>query len=186
MSAADEFYKREEDKKWRERTDERLVALTTDATVSNDRLDQIDDALDKLDKLIRGDPDEDREGIAEAIHMLQVEVRKFNRIFEKDSLGNGGLLADISFLMDKRKRHERREDNAWKYVTAISVQFLILIGLIVVNWANIQAYIMERQHIHDPKPISRDAKRLKAERAKKRHVKPPEVHLEQPGEEVSE
>lgn len=181
MSEQEDFYRREEDRKWRERADERLVSLTTDATVSNDRLDKIDDALDALDKLIRGEPEEGREGILEALHLAQREINKFNAVLNADIHGNGGLRNDINSLLDKRARSEKREGYFWHFATAAFVQFLILIGLIVVNWDRIQWYVMVKQHTFQAESVERETKRMKAERAKRR-----KVHHEQPSENVPE
>lgn len=136
--------------------------------------------LVKIDRALRGDPEENKEGMAQSLDRLQAEIQKFNRIFDKDHLGNGGLLEDIRYLMDDRKRHERREDNAWKFVTAICVQSLILFGLLIVNWDHIQEFIVLHEHIYQAAAIEKDTKKRKAARARHKHkaVEVPEVQGE--------
>jgi hypothetical protein len=175
-------------KEWRNSVDERLVNLVSSQKTTDDDLDEIRVEQAKFDRVLRGDPEENREGMAQSLDRLQAEVTKFNRIFDKDHLGNGGLREDISYLMDDRRRHERREDNAWKFVTAICVQFLILIGLLIVNWDRIQEFLVLHEHIYQAASIERDTKRKKAARArhKRKAVVIPEGPNEPETSDVSE
>lgn len=178
---------KEELRAWRNTVDERLVNLNAAQKTADDDLDELRLELAKVDRILRGDPEESKEGIAQSLDRLQAEINKFNRIFEKDHLGNGGLREDISYLMDDRRRHDRREDNAWKFVTAICVQFLILIGLLIVNWDHIQEFIVLHEHIYQAASIERDTKKKKAARAHRKHkvVAVPEATNE-PETDVSE
>lgn len=158
-----------EDRNWRNSVDERLVNLNAAQKTADDDLDDIRVEVEKVDRILRGDPEENKEGLNAAMDRQQAEIQKFNRIFDKDHLGNGGLLEDIRYLMEDRKRHEMRENNAWKLVTAICVQFLILIGLLVVNWDHIQEFIVLREHIYQAASIERDTKKRKVARTHKKH-----------------
>ena len=177
MSEQEDFYRREEDRKWRERVDERLVNLNAAQKTADGELDEIQEKLGQVDRIIRGDPEEKLEGLFEMLHHLQNEINKFNALFNPDIHGNGGLRNDINSLLDKRRRSETREGYIWKFVTALVVQFLILIGLCVVNWDRIQWFVMVKQHTYQAASVERETKRKKEQRAKKRQkpVSVPEV-----------
>jgi hypothetical protein len=144
----------------------------------------VDERLARMDRIIRGDPEDKLDGLIEAIHQMQKEINRFNAILNPDHLGHGGLLNDIRSLMGRRERLTAREGYFWHFATAVFVQFIILAGLLIVNWDHIQAYIVLHQHIHQAATIESNTKKLKAKRSahkpRPRPVLPPPVVEEQP------
>ena len=166
---------------WESSVNDRLVSLTSAQKTTDDELDEIQERLAKDDRILRGDPEEDHEGLQEAINRHQVLLNKLNAILNPDHLGNGGLLNDVREIKQDRERSEKREGYIWKFATAVIVQFLILTGLLIVNWDNIQGFIVLHEHIYQAAAIERDTKKRKAQRARKakrKVVEVPEVQSE--------
>jgi hypothetical protein len=154
---------------WESSVNDRLVSLTSAQKTTDDELDEIQAAIARDDRILRGDPEEDHEGLQEAINRHQVLLNKLNAILNPDSLGNGGLLNDVRDLKKDRDRSEKREGYIWKFATAVVVQFLILTGLLVVNWDNIAAFIVLHEHIYQAAAIEKDTKKRKVARAHRKH-----------------
>jgi hypothetical protein len=131
--------------------------------------------LARAERALWGDPDEDREGLIESQNRHQIEINKFNALLMPDIHGNGGVVNDLNEVRYDRSRREKREGYFWHFVTAAFVQFLILIGLIVVNWDNIMGYIVLHQHMYQAQSVERETKKLKAQRAKRKKHKVVEV-----------
>jgi hypothetical protein len=154
---------------WQNSVDERLVNLNSAQSSTDLELAKMDREIDKIDGILRGDADGD--GLVATLHALQREIQKFNGLLEYDSAGNPGMLRKIDLVLNDRDRAARREGYHWTFFTAAFVQFLILIGLLVVNWDKIREYVIIREHIHQAAAIERNTKALKAKRA--RHPKKP-------------
>lgn len=131
-------------------------------------LSRMERRLARAERVLWGDPEEDREGLIELKNRHQNEINKFNALLMPDIHGNGGVVNDLNEVRYDRSRREKREGYFWHFVTAAFVQFLILIGLIVVNWDNIQGYIVLKQHIFQANAVERETKKAKAERAKRK------------------
>ncbi len=156
---------------WHNSVDERLVNLTSAQKSADANFVEIEKDLadvqrehSRLDRILRGDPETNLEGLILTIHMLRNDVQKFNNVLYPDSTGHGGLLKDIESLIQKRGRSEKREGYFWAFLTAVSVQFLILIGLVIINWDRIGEYLTLHQHIRQAAKIERHTKALKAQR----------------------
>lgn len=168
---------------WAASVDERLVNLTSAQKSADTDLDDLRLELLKVDRILRGDPERDLDGLIEMIKEHQKEINKFNALLNPDHLGQGGLLNDLREVLGSRQRSEKREGYLWKFATAVVVQFLILIGLIVVNWDKIQEYVVLHQHIHAAAAIEKNTKKLKARRARKVKTKS-EPATEEQGQEA--
>lgn len=165
---------------WRNSVNDRLVSLTSAQKTTDDELDEIQEKLREIDHILRGYPDEDLEGLIASRDKLATQVLKFNALLMPDIHGHGGVVNDLNEVLQNRTAREKRADHFWKFATAVVVQFLILIGLLVVNWDRIQEYIVLHEHIYQAASIEKDTKKRKALRAhkKRKAVEVPEASNE--------
>lgn len=142
ISQDDSNYKREEDRKWRERTDERMVGFTSSETVQNDRLDEIDDELATIREIFDGkQEDRDDNGLKGDVRELTRSYNELRALMAPDHLGHGGIINRLKAVEEKVGIRARQTDNFWKFWTAIGVALISLIGLLLTNWDKVQRYI---------------------------------------------
>lgn len=153
---------------WRNSVDERLVNLNAAQKTADDELDQIQVKLEEFDHILRGDIEDDLEGLLESRNKIQIEINKFNALLMPDIHGHGGVVNDLNEILQNRTRREKRADHFWKFATAVFVQFLVLIGLLIVNWDRIQEYVVLHKHIYQAAEIEKETKRNKVKRIKKK------------------
>ena len=169
----DDFYKREEDQKWRERVEERIINLQTSEASQNDQLSEHDEHFNQIDILLEGHPEEKNDnGLKGDVHDLGVSLNKLKAIMEPDSLGTGGVISRLKALEKKAGFEEKVSENRWKFLTAVAVAIISLLGLLFTN--------LDKIKLPFPKePPKLEAMKQKAKRPK-RKVKPaPEpVHTE--------
>jgi hypothetical protein len=171
MKEEPDFYKRKEDKDWREQTDTRLNALTTSDNVQNDRLDEIDQRFEALDALLEGDPkDKNDSGIKGDVHDLSRRLNELRALMAPDNLGQGGVLSRLKALEKKEERETRQIEYRWKFWTALLVAGLSLAGLLVKEWPMLRTFI-------DKPAVSAPAKPKKHRRV--RSVAPAPTHDEE-------
>lgn len=159
-----DLYKREEDRNWRERTDERLAALTSGETVQNDRLDETDEELHTIKEILEGKADDKNDnGIKGDIHDISITVNTLRALMAPDSLGQGGIIARLKSLEHKAGLEERNIDNRWKFYTAIAVAAISLLGLLLTQWDRVRALL-------NPKPAIATVERPKRFKSKRTRV----------------
>jgi hypothetical protein len=100
---------------WHNSVDTRLVNLTSAQKSADIDLERIHRELIKFDRILRGDPERNIEGQIEALNHLKTEINKFNRIFDKDYLGHGGLISFITYLHDKEKDRSEARSYKWPF-----------------------------------------------------------------------
>lgn len=125
------------DEKWIGSVDERLVNLNSAQKSADIDLHKIQKQQDKIDKILRGDPERNLESLIEAVNHLKNEVNKFNRIFDKDYLGHGGLQSFITFVYHEMKTQKKEKELSagykWGFWTAMLVAVIGLAGLVLTN-----------------------------------------------------
>lgn len=129
MDEQESFFKREEDRKWREKVDHEQVTLMTGHQVTSKRLDDVEDKLDELDRTVRGDVERETGGLIERLHRQETEIAKLNAVVFMDAAGEKGLQEAVKEL----KRREKNAGYRWKFWTAIVGFLLTLTGLIFTN-----------------------------------------------------
>lgn len=159
------YYKREEDQKWRDQVTGRLVSLTNGEQVQNGRLDKLEASTLRLDLILRGDPDG---GLIESIDQLEAQLRRINAVLEPDALGKGGLVNEVRALIRKDEKEERRADRWWKGIVPVVVAIVSLIGLLLTNLERIEPYFKKPV----PKPLS-EVKKKQKRRVVVRHTEAP-------------
>jgi len=161
----EDLYKREEDRQWRQRIDERLVALTTGEQVQNDRLDELEEELQTQDKILRGDPNE---GLLEQVDEIAGHIRRINAILWPDAIGGSGLVNDVRQLSKREDRAIRESENRWKFWTAVVVAIVSLVGLLATNLDRLASYFAKAS-IHIGRPPAGHTSKTEA---KPKAVKP--------------
>src|ERR1700733_9048122 len=100
---------------WHNSVDARLVNLTSAQKSADIDLERLKRSSSRDDKILRGDPEHNIEGMIEAVNHLKNEVNKFNRIFDKDYAGHGGLASFITYLFNQEKHREKESDQRSGY-----------------------------------------------------------------------
>ncbi len=168
MSDEENFYKREEDRKWRENVDSRLVTLITAQTVVNDRLDELEEISEALDRVLRGDPEKDTGGLIERLHDAETSTSRLSALLFPDHTGNGGLVNDVKTLKRRDELEQRNHDNRWKFWTAIALAIISSATLLIKEWPKIWDNIMNTE---SKDPVRKAINRAKNPRPIHRHYK---------------
>ena len=102
---------------WNNSVEKRLVDLNSAQLSSDTEQVKLRRKQDLHDLILRGDPARNKEGLIEAVNSLRNEINKFNRIFDKDYLGHGGLVSFITFVYEREHDREeaRREGRGYKW-----------------------------------------------------------------------
>ncbi len=166
---------------WHNSVDERLVNLTSAQKSADADLDKLRDDWEELDLILRGDPTSDTEGLIEAVNSLRNEINKFNRIFDKDYSGHGGLVAFITYVHDREKdrQEERRESRGYKWAFwGLIASALIGAAMIALTSRDQIEKWWARPVRYEPsaelrKEIEADKKRMRAKAAKKAKAQRP-------------
>lgn len=141
---------RERREDWRNGVDKKLVDLTSAQRSTDDELDELDLKYDVLDKIMRGDPENDIIGFHERLHTVETGVRE--------------LLAEkvTSKLSDTAVQGVK-----WQSVTTIIVSIIGLLSFILPNIDKIRQAFRGDDAKYEPD----DALRRAIELDKKRHHK---------------
>lgn len=155
---------------WHNSVDARLVNLTSAQKSADVDLERIHRELAKLDRILRGDPSRDIQGIVEGLNRLGSEINKFNRIFDKDYLGHGGLVSFITFVYEReRERWESKRESRgykWGFWGMILAAVIGAVALILTNKDQIEKW-WKHPHLA---PLETKIERAKHPKARHRHV----------------
>lgn len=177
MSEKD-FYQRAEDIKWRQSVESQLINLTSGQNTTNDRLDEIELLLDKLDKILRGNPEIDRAGMEEKLHETRTTLQKCHTVLFGDFQGQGSLLAEVAMLKRKDQYQENSLNRRWTSITAIAVATITSLTAIFTNLPWIKGHLIKEETKRDPVQLLMKA--AKHQRVRVRHVKVVEPPVEEP------
>lgn len=139
------FYKREEDRKWREKIDHEQVTLMTGYQVLAERIKRVERQVSELHRAILGNPETETDGAMARLHQQENAINLLKAIVLKDSAGTKGLVGRVESL----ESQERTQDSRWKFWTAIIVAIISLIGLCITNWDKMSAFL-NREEGRDP------------------------------------
>lgn len=113
-----------------DRVNERIVALTAAQKVTDDHLDQLDETLDALDRVIRGDYENSTDGLMARIKEAEHDLRKINMVLFKDATGKKGIVDTIDALVSGNMDSlERRKNNVSIIIAVITSIALVLTNL---------------------------------------------------------
>ena len=122
----EENYRREEDRKWRESVEARLVSLTSAQKTTDDDLDKQMARLNELDELLEGDPlKRDDSGLKGDVSELNRAVNALRAIMAPDALGHGGV----------KNRLDACEDALGLKVQTSKYRWLVVLGIISASSA---------------------------------------------------
>jgi hypothetical protein len=129
---------------WNNSVEKRLVDLNSAQLTGDTELSKLRRESIKTDKILRGDPTRNIKGLIEAINHLETEVTKFNRIFDKDYLGHGGLQSFVTYVYNQLKAGEEFRQQGrgykWAFWTAVLVAVIGLAGLVLTNKDQIEKW----------------------------------------------
>lgn len=142
---------------WRHGVDENLVSLNSAQRSTDKELDELDLLTQKHERIILGDPENDKIGISAQIDSLETlvnelraELRTLKATLYGDHTGHPGLEGRMDNLEDRRKSKERREGWAWDSFTKITVELLLVIAMLLLNWERIEDLIKSKIHPAPP------------------------------------
>lgn len=120
---------------WSHGVDENLASLNAGQRVWEHEQKELRRALDKIDRLLRGDVEKNTAGIIDRLHELETAVAEFKAVLLMDKAGgNKGLINEVREL--KEGREDRRL--SWKLLTKIIVACIVS-GLLGSLWPRIKA-----------------------------------------------
>jgi hypothetical protein len=128
---------------WHTGVDENLASLNAGQRVWEREVSSIKRHLEEFDRLVRGDPDKETDGLMSRLHQLENEINKLKAVVLRDTAGNKGLIGRVEIL----ESEERTAENRWKFATAFTVALLSLIGLILTNWTRLLTYFDRRDPV---------------------------------------
>lgn len=141
FSTDDSNYKRAEDQRWRELTNDRVVALTSSETVQNGRLDEIEERLDSFRELLEGkDGDKNDNGIKGDVHENSVRLSRLEALMAPDNLGEGGIINRLKKLEKRAEGEEKAAEHRGRIYLAIIAATATITGAIVSNLDKIKTF----------------------------------------------
>lgn len=184
ISHDDSNFRRAEDQQFKERTNERIVALTASEGQQNDRLDEIDEELVAIHEIVDGKAnDRDDNGLKGELKDLNRSYNELRALMMPDHLGHGGIINRLKALERNAGIEETRTEHFWKFWTAIGVALISLVGLLVSNWDKVSAFLSSKNR--DPvSEIIHKAKHPKGRQIRKQVIKyVPEAPIPSPNVE---
>ncbi len=171
---------------WRHGVDENLVLLNSAQRSTDKELDELDLLAQKHERIILGDPENNKIGISAQtdsletlVNELRAEIRSLRATLYGDHTGHPGLEGRVDTLEDKRSAKERREGWAWDSFTKITVELLLVIAMLLLNWERIEDLIKSK--IHPSPPVAAQKVRR---RKKPKPIVVPEINGEPAAENV--
>lgn len=166
MDSNEDFFKRKEDREWREKVDHEQVTLMTGHQVLGKQLEDLDEKLDQLDNLLRGDPVKETGGIIEQLHDLHTAVSKLSAAVFMDSTGKLGLVHDVDVLMGRRSDREKSAARMWTFWTAVATAAISSGALLLTKWDVVSKFFKPGQ----PDKVEQMIENVKHPKSKHRHV----------------
>ena len=147
---------------WRHGVDENLASLNAGQRVWERDLLAIRKALADFDNLLRGDPEQDTDGIVARLHAQENDVNLLKAILLKDKAGNKGIVGRVEALESGERRSETHL-KLWIAIVGLISTFL------VASLSNLDR--IEKFLNHGKKdPVDRLIERAKRPKVRRRHV----------------
>lgn len=125
---------------WRHGVDENLASLNAGQRVWERELTTIRNLLSDIDKLLRGDPKKDTDGLVSRLHHQENEVNLLKAILLKDASGSKGLVGRVEVL----ESGERRSEGHLKLWIAIVGLLSALLVAAVSNIDRIETFLNKK------------------------------------------
>ncbi len=133
MVNSDDNYRREEDRKWRESVETRLVSLTSAQKTTDNELDKLGERLEEMDELLEGDPLKRQDsGLKGDVKELNTGLNELRTIMAPDALGHGGVKNRLENCEMALGLRANKSENRWKFATVIASGTLATMTAIIV------------------------------------------------------
>lgn len=171
MDANDSHFKREEDRKWRESVEARIVSLTSAQKTTDDDLDKHDSRLDQTEQLLEGDPlKRDDSGLKGDVADLTRGLNELRAIMAPDALGHGGV----------KNRLAACEEALGLRVQTSKYRWLVILGIISASSAvtvavvgNLDRISTVYAHFVHSKPATKQSSKRSGSKRRRRVAQPP-------------
>ncbi len=178
MVSDGDFYKREEDRKWRESVEARLVNLVSAQKSTDDQLDEQDLEIVGLKETVNGDPKDRDGGLIGQVNTLETSLNSIQRVLQPDAAGNAGLVAQFREVKQKVLGKEKEQEYRWNFlnsatvaIASILVALISIAGLLITNWDKVSEFLNRKgktdpveqmiENARHPKPRRRHIVRVK-------------------------
>lgn len=136
---------------WHTGVDEALITLKTAQRVTDDQLDDLELKYEAIDRVIRGNFEEETAGFAERLHALEDDLR------ERRATRVKGQVADVEIRKSK-----------WEFAREITKQLLIAAVALILGfrWDSLETLFLKIIH-QKPAPLEQAIDQAKRPRGKK-------------------
>jgi hypothetical protein len=167
---------------WRNSVDARLVNLTSAQKSADIDIERLKRTAFRDDKIMRGDPENNLPGLIETMNHLANEINKFNRIFDKDYLGHGGLVSFITYIYnqerDRQKAQELNTGYKWGFWGLIAAAVIAAAAVLITNRDQLAKWLPK----YHPAPLEAKIDRARHPRNRYHHYT---VHVSSEGETIT-
>lgn len=153
---------------WRSGVDRSLVSLNAAQRVTDQQLDDLDIKYDSIDRALRGDPQEDTDGFLARLHHVENGIQEIRAELIK---------LRISDVEVKGFR--------WEFLTKVTVQILILLGLLLMGWEKVED-LVKRVLNQKESPLEEKIDQAKHPKSQKKIYRIRHVQAETPSESTKE
>ncbi len=179
---------------WENGVNENLVSLNAAQRVTDKIVQDLDIQYARIDKFLRGDAEEDVDGLIARLHALETRVNEMRAVIgaltntvSGDHTGGKGHEQRINALEGKRGLSEKREGWFWHFVTTAVSGVILVLSYLILNWERVEDFTrIAWSHIHHA-PIATQAPAKRKARKPKKKLPPiivPEAGGESAGENV--
>lgn len=158
VGADEDFYKRQEDLKWRDLTDERVKNLTTDTTVIQDRLEDLRFRLKELERIVLAGKD----SLRSEYRRHDQDLTRINAVLFQDPTGQKGVLHDVDVLMGRRRDKDETRGLKWQFWGLILTAIIGALAGILPNLDRI------KEAIRKVDPLEKKIEQAKHPKSKKK------------------
>ena len=167
MTRNEDFYKREQDQKWREKVDHEQVTLMTAVNVIQESLRDIKRRLANVEVALHGE--RGTGGLIAEYERHDEKLTKLYAVVFQDPTGQKGLLHDIDVLMGRKKDDDQSSGYRWAFWTAV-VTAVISSGSLFLMKGHVIEKFLER---HSTDKVSLMIEKAKHPKPKRRRIEPP-------------
>jgi hypothetical protein len=158
---------------WHNSVDKKIVDLTSAQRTTDDLLEDLDANYAAIDRILRGDPEKETDGLIGRLNHIEDTVQELKRILVVDETGEKGLLHDVRVLKSNREGKWKK----WANITTVIVA-VFMSGFLGHFWQNIYDYLTKK----DTDPLDQTIEKDKRPKGRKIFVR--KVHrVEEEGEE---
>jgi len=138
---------------------DRVLSLTNSDLNQNDRLDELEEALEALRVLLEGrSEDRDDNGLKGDMHELTRRLNKLEALMAPDSIGEGGIINRLKRLEKRAGFEEKESEHRWKFWASLVGALALVAAAIIPNLDKIEKFFEPKSSIQAPAPKKRVVK----------------------------